>query len=127
MPLAIASSLSQSFAVAAIPATCVALFFLRQYWPFWLVLSVVALGIAVTGLAALINYLVAHAADAHSAFNAWSGLATLRVLAAPLFGLSFLLCGIFAPTRSSRIALLIATASEAVVFSGAILTWIRLP
>ena len=109
------------FAVAAIPATCAALFFLRQCSSFWLVLSVVASAVAITGLAALL----AQTPNAHSALHPWSGLAILRIFAAPVFGLAFLLSGIFAPRRSFRIVLLVATASEAVVFFCVIFSWIR--
>jgi len=84
------------FGVAAVPAACVSLFFLRQCPPFWLVLSVIAPGMAVTGLAALFDYVVARTADPHSALYAWSGVALLRILAAPLLGMSFFLCGVFA-------------------------------
>lgn len=113
------------FGVAAVPATCLSLFFLRQCSPFWLVLSFIAPVTAVTGLAALIDYVVARTPDPHSAFYAWSGIALLRILAAPLFGLAFLLCGIFAPSRSSRTALLIATAGEAIIFCCIIFVWLR--
>jgi hypothetical protein len=111
------------FGVAAVPSTGAALFFLRPYRSFWVVLSVVALGIATTGLAALIDYVAARTADALSILHAWSALAVLRILAAPLFALAFLLSGLFAPNRSSRIALLIATVIEAAVFAYVAFIW----
>ena len=112
------------FAVAAIPATCLALFFLRRYRPFWLVLSVVASAIALSGVGALLVYVVAHKTDAHSMLQDWSELAVLRVLGAPLFSPSFLLACIFAPSRVFRIALLIAGAIEGTVLCFGILMWI---
>jgi hypothetical protein len=42
---------------------------------------------------------------------------------APLFALAFLLSGVFAPTRSSRIALLLATAVEIAVFVSVASQW----
>jgi hypothetical protein len=111
------------FGVAAVPATGAALFFLRPYRSFWLVLSVVALGIAATGLAALIDYVAPRTADAHSILHAWSALAPLRILIAPLFALNFFLSGLFAPNRSSRIALLVATVIEAAVFAYVAFIW----
>ena len=113
------------FGLAAVPATCVSLFFLRQCPPFWLVLSVVAPDIAVTGLAALIGYAVARTPYPHAVFYAWSGVALLRILAAPLLCMAFLLCGILAPSRSARIALLVATASEGAIVCCMIFVWIR--
>jgi len=111
------------FGVAAVPATGAALFFLRPYRSFWLVLSVAALGIAITGLAALFDYVAAQTADARSILHAWSALAVLRILVAPLFALTFLLSGFLAPNRSSRIALLVATVVEATVFISVAFIW----
>ena len=113
------------FGVAAVPATAAALFFLRSYRPFWLVLSVVALCIAATSLAALIDYVAQRTADAGSILHTWSALAPLRILNAPLFALVFLLSGLFAPNRSSRIALLVATAIEVVAFASVAFIWFR--
>ena len=111
------------FGAAAVPPSAVALFFLRSYRSFWLALSVLALGIATTGLVALIDYVAPRIADAGSTLHTWSALAGLRILSAPLFVLAFLLSGLFAPSRSSRIALLVATAIEAAVFAYVGFVW----
>ena len=103
-----------AFGLASIPATGAGLFFLRPYPAFWRRFSTAALIIAATAQAALIIHLVAQSADAHSAFYAWSAFAILRIIVAPLFALGFLLATIFAPNRSARIALLVATLLEAV-------------
>jgi hypothetical protein len=108
---------------AAVPSTAAALFLLRSYRSFWLLLSVVALGIAATGLVALMDYVASRTADAGSIVHAWSALAVLRILGAPLFALVFLLSGLFAPKRSSRVALLVATAIEAGVFAYVAFIW----
>src|SRR5204863_3146649 len=106
------------FGVAAVPATAAALFFLRPCRSFWLALSVVALAIALTGVAACIEFLAARTAfRAGSILPAWSGLAVLRILVAPLFALTFLLSGLFAPSRSARIALIVATVIETAIFA----------
>ena len=112
------------FGVAAVPATCAALYFLRPYRLFWLVLSVAAFCTAITGLAALIDYIASLTADAASLFHTWSALALLRILVAPLLVLVFLLSGLFAPQRSYRIALLVATASEVAVFTFLAFIWL---
>jgi len=106
------------FGVAAVPATSAGLFFLRPCRSFWLVLSVVALGLALTGVAACIEFLAARTAfRAGSSVPVWSGLAVLRILVAPLFALIFLLSGLFASRRSARIALLVATVVEVAIFA----------
>ena len=88
------------FGVAAVPPTGAALFFLRSYRSFWRALSVTALAIAATGLAAFLDYLVEQTADASSILRSWSALAVLRILVAPLFALVFFLSGLLAPNRS---------------------------
>src|SRR5882672_8662198 len=84
------------FGVAAVPSTAAALFLLRSYRSFWLVLCVAALGIASTGLVALVDYVATRTAtaDAGSILGILSALAPLRILIAPLFALGFLLCGL---------------------------------
>lgn len=111
------------FGIAAVPPTGAGLFFLRPYRSFWLVLSIVALGIATTGLAALIEYVEPRTAEPRSILHAWSALSPLRILVAPLFALNFFLSGLFAPNRSSRIALLVATVIEAAVFAYVAFMW----
>ena len=111
------------FGVAAVPATGAALFFLRPYRSFWLVFSVVALGIATTGLTVLIGYVAPRTADVRFILHVWSALAPLRILIAPLFALNLFLSGLFAPNRSYRIALLVAAVIEAAVFAYVAFTW----
>jgi hypothetical protein len=111
------------FALAAVPATGAALFFLRPYRSFWIALSVAALVVAATGFAALIDYVAAQTAPPEYALYEWSALAVLRILATPLFALGFLLSALFAPTRSARVALLMATAIETAVFVYIVFLW----
>jgi hypothetical protein len=112
------------FGVAAVLPTGAALFFLRPHRSFWRALSIAALTIAATGLAAFIEYLASRATDAGSVLQAWSALASLRMLVAPLFALIFLLSGVFAPNRSSRIALSLATLIEAAIAAFMVLVWV---
>lgn len=104
------------FAVAAILPTGAALFFLRSSRVFWIALSVIAAATAATGLAAFFIYFAERGAESNSMLQAWSALAVLRILVAPLFGLTFLLAALFAPNRSSRMAPLTAAGIEAIVF-----------
>ena len=103
------------FGVASIPATGAAFFFLRPHPLFWRLLSVAALGLAMTALAAAVEYITNRTFEARL-LQIWADLSVLRLLVAPLFALGFLLAGIFAPSRSFRFALLIATAIEAAAF-----------
>jgi len=111
--------------VASVPATSAALFFLRSHRSFWRALSVAALAIAATGLAAAISYLVARTAPAGSVLHTWSMYGVLRILVTPPFALGFFLSGLFAPNRSSRIALFVATAIEVVAFASIALVWFQ--
>jgi len=111
------------FGAAAVLPTGAALFFLRPYRSFWRVISVAALAVAATGLAALVAYLAGRTADPGSGLQAWSAVSVLRFFAAPLFAPIFLLSGLFAPIRTSRIALLVATSVEAAVLACVALSW----
>jgi len=107
-----------AFGLASIPATGAGLFFLRPFPAFWRRFSALALIVAATALAALIVYVVAQTVNPSSAFYAWSAFAFLRIIVAPLFALGFFLATLFAPNRSARIALFVATALEAAAVSG---------
>jgi hypothetical protein len=111
------------FGVAAVIPTSAALFFLRPYRPFWRVLSIAAVVIATTGVAAFFDFLAMRGTDPHSVANVWSTLAVLRVLVSPLFVLAFLVSALFAPSHLLRIALLVATALEAFVSVCYALIW----
>jgi hypothetical protein len=111
-----------AFGLAAIPATSATLFFLRSNRSFWRVASVVALAIATTGIAALIDYLLPRNFSV-DAYAGASVLSPLRVLLAPLCAIAFFLSGLFAPIRSCRAALLSAAAIEVVVFVSIASIW----
>jgi hypothetical protein len=113
------------FGVAAVPATAAALYFLRPYPTLWRVLAGSALALGVTGVAALLVYLADQTAAPGSTIQLLGGLALLRTIVAPLFALTFLLSGLFAPDRPERIALFAATMVEALVFGGALLLLLR--
>jgi len=106
------------FGVAAVVPSGAALFLLRPYRAFWIALSAVGLAVAGTAAAAFLNFLSWKWADPQTLGGAWSALASLRILIAPLFALAFLACTVMAPSRRPRLALLAATATEALVFVG---------
>jgi hypothetical protein len=112
------------FGLAGVVPTAAGLFLLRPYLPFWRLLSAAALLVAVTGLAACGEYVLQRSAAAGTWLQAWSGVAVLRILAAPLFGLAFLTSGLLAPRRSFRLVLLGATLVETAIFVYVVLTWL---
>ena len=101
------------FAVAAMPASGAALYFLRPFHTLWHIGSVAALAIATTGIGAFATYLSPLSAHMAPWLGEWS---PLRILLAPLLAMAFLLSGLIAPTRPSRLALLCASLIEIVVF-----------
>ena len=105
------------FGLAAVLPTGAALFFLRPYRWFWRTLSIAALAMAATAAAAFLVMLVGRGAGARSVANA-AAVASLRILIASLFALAFAVSTVFAPSRNPRLALLAATAIEAMVFCG---------
>lgn len=115
------------FGVAALPGTGAALFFLRPYRPFWRVLVCVVPVTAVTGILALVDYLLPREPTAATFLGSWSGLSPLRFFAAPLFAVAFLVATLFAPTRFYRIAFFAATVVETVVFLWIALLWSQAP
>jgi hypothetical protein len=98
------------FGVAAIPATGLAFFFARPYPAFWRVFSVVACGVALTGVVALTAVVI----DVRSMA---ASLAFPRILVAPVFALTFGSGALLSPHRAWRIALFIATAVEGATFA----------
>ena len=106
-----------AFGAAAVAPTAVALFFLRPYRQFWSAFSALALATAATGLAAAIDYVAARSPDASPAIQSWSAFAVLRIIVAPLFAGAFGLAGLFAPTRTARAMLLLASVIETSSFA----------
>jgi hypothetical protein len=109
------------FGACALVPTGAALFFLRPYRRFWIVLSALSLAVAFTGVTAAILFAVGRHATA-SPLATWAGFSVLRILIAPLLALTFLVCTIFAPYRSPRVTLLAATVMEGAVsaYGGAV-------
>lgn len=63
---------------AAIPATCAALFFLREYRRFWSVLSIVAITVVTSGFVALWVRFVPPTDSPNSMLHVWAILSPLR-------------------------------------------------
>jgi hypothetical protein len=103
--------------------TGLALFFLRPVRPFWTLLAAVGLGVAATGAAALILYIVGRAATPPSALSAAAALTPLRMLPAPLFAVAFLVGGLISPYQAPRWTLWAAAGVEIVVSAYIGIVW----
>jgi hypothetical protein len=110
------------FGVCALVPTGAALVFLRPYPRFWRALSTLVLAVAITGAAAAILFAVGRH-DTTGIIGALGALSVLRILAAPVFVLAFLVCTALCPYRSSRIACLVATVLEAAVSAYGGIIW----
>jgi hypothetical protein len=112
-----------AFAVAAVPATGIALYFLRPLSRVWGILGIGALVFASSAVIACLLQLAGRTGALGSTIAAWSAVAPLRILVAPLFALLFFLCGLVAPSRRPRLMLLLAGAMEAASFTVVAFTW----
>jgi hypothetical protein len=104
-----------AFAVAAVPPTAAALFFLRARDGFWRGLSIASAVLAGTAVPAAVLYY---------AVPDWSGLAVLRLLVAPALAAFAFLAGIMAPSPGPRHLLLACGATEAAAFASVALRWV---
>jgi hypothetical protein len=107
------------FGVSALVPTGAALYFLRPFAAFWKASSISSVAIAATGVAAAVLFVVGRGGTV-GPLAACAEFSVLRIFAAPLLALAFLVCAAFAPLRSPRIAFLTASLMEA----AAIATWV---
>jgi hypothetical protein len=106
-----------AFAFASVPATGLALFFLRPYPRFWRGLALVAAICAVTSVAALAAYVA-------RIDGRWLALTPLWFMGTPVLAGCFLLAGVIAP-RGSRLPLCAAAAVHLAVFGCVVALWAR--
>jgi len=109
--------------VGAVPAAGAALFFLRSHRGFWKILAIGGLATAATGILAAALFFATRSATGSGVLQSWAMLTPLRILAAPMLALVFLLAGLFAPTRAARACLASAAAIEVVAFVSVAYTW----
>jgi hypothetical protein len=114
-------------ALAAVPATGAALYWLRASAGFWTSLSIASLVIAATSLAAFLIYATQARSGPTSPMNMLPAYAVLRLLVAPLLAGFFCLAGLFAPYRTARLRLFAAGAIELISIGLIAMTWIRSP
>ena len=111
------------FGIVSLLPTGAALIMLRPYRRFWTVLSALGICIATTGLIAAILFAVGRHAPSASPVGVAAGISVLRILIAPVFAAGALACTIIAPHRGPRIALLAATAMEALTTGCGLIVW----
>lgn len=90
------------FGLVALLPTALALFYLRERQQFWRALSVGALALAATGLAAALVVLLSHQPQFQAALMAPAMLCVLRLLLTPVLGATFVVCALFAPDARAR-------------------------
>jgi len=106
------------FGAPSIVPTGFALVFLRRTPSFWVVLAVVALAVASTGLAE-----VALTILDPQGLNPWTMMAFPRIFQSPFLATAFGLAALLAPAKRVRWILFGAAASEAVSSSYGFLHW----
>jgi hypothetical protein len=111
------------FAVVALVPTGAALWFLRPYRRFWVLVSATGLAVAVTGLSAAVLFGIGRHAATASPLAIWAAFSVLRILVAPLLGLAFLVCGVLSPFRFARTACFAAAVTEAAVSAYGGFSW----
>jgi len=114
-----------AFGVAAIPATGLGFFFLRRRAAFWPPFSTAALCFSATAVLAVIDQLEARTGGTTP--GAWSMLAVLRILVAPLGGGAYLLAALFSPQRRAMLQLMSAALIELAAFGGVLLALLPAP
>jgi hypothetical protein len=113
------------FTVASVPATSAALYFLKPYPVFWRFLSFASVAMSLSGAAAAVCFFASQRALQGSALAMWGAFAVLRILSAPLFALALFAACAFAPDRSTRRTLLIASLIESAAFgSVVVIAWL---
>ena len=110
-------------AVASVPATAAALYFLRPVRGFWIALAGLAGLSALICAVSLVDYATMSSGVTAGRYGAVSAFATLRLLLAPCFAIPLLLAGAFAPIRGARVVLLGAGAIDMLAF-GYVSTWL---
>jgi hypothetical protein len=110
------------FGVLALLPTGVALHWLRSFRGFWVVLSILGLCVAITGVVAAALFTLGRNAVAPSTLATGAAFSVLRILLAPVLVPVFLSAAFFTPYRAPRIALGVATVVELAVlaFSGVV-------
>ena len=111
------------FGFLALLPTAAALYFLRPYRRFWVVLSTLALIGAFTGVAAVLLYALGRHPAEHSPLATWTALSVLRILLAPVLAPAFLVFALLSAHRSPRVALLGAALLEIAVGAYAGFVW----
>lgn len=109
--------------ILALVPTGAALYFLRPYRHLWVVLSALALSVALTGVAAVFLFVLGRHAVAPSPLATWAALSVLRILLAPVLAPAFLVSALLSAHRSPRFTLLTATALEVAVGAYAGVVW----
>jgi hypothetical protein len=111
------------FGLLALVPTGGLLYVLRPYRGLWVVLSAMALSVAITGAAAASLFALGRDATPQSALANWAAFSILRILLTPVLAPALLVSGLLSPYRFARFALLTATVVEVAVGAYAGFVW----
>ena len=100
------------FGLVALLPTALALYYLRPARKFWSALSLGALAVASTGLAAALVVLLSKQPQLQAMLTLPAIFGVMRLLLAPVLGPTFIVCALFAPEARSRWQLGIAAVIE---------------
>ena len=110
------------FGICSLGPTGAGLYLLRPYRRFWTVLASLVLALAVTGVAAVVLFAVGRHATA-STLATLAMASVLRILAAPLLSITFVVFAVLCPYRVPRVGLLAGSAAEVAVSAYAAFVW----
>lgn len=111
------------FLVVSLAPTALMLWFLRRHHGFWNFVAVGSLAFAVVGLFAVLRPLVYQTTASHVGVLVMDLVRLSQLLGVPLWAVAFALCAFLAPSRTSRLTLVTATAIEVVIGVCALVHW----
>lgn len=111
------------FAIASVPPTAGAFYFLRSSGTFWKVLTAVLVVTAGTALLAVSFIAMDRFVADTSPVRTWAALSVLRILIAPAIALVDLAAAVVCPERARRRLLFGTAAVETMVFGSTFVVW----
>jgi hypothetical protein len=111
------------FGTVGLVPTGFALYYLRPYRRFWVVIAGLGIFSALGAATAGVLFAVGRSAHYSTWLGTLSSLSVLRIFPAPFFGAGFLVAGVFSPYPGPRWVLLATGAVEFAVFVYATIVW----
>ena len=113
-----------AFLVVALPTTALWLWFLRGNHGFWNVVGIACVAFAASGLLAVLSTPILHTTPSHIGSLLLDVVKLAQLLGVPFWLAAFAMFAFLAPSRESRLKLMIATAIELVIGVCALVHWL---